>query len=78
MRMSGIAPIVCAAALLLGCAAAPAPSAPPPSRVIARAAAPPIVLEREVRHYVDEQGQYWDDRGRRLEHAPGRAKSTPP
>ena len=62
--------LACAAALP-ACIAAPEPYALPRASAIARAPAPSIALEREVRHYVDEQGQYWDDRGRRLERPPG-------
>ena len=65
----GLALLACAA--LPACVAAPEPHALPPAPAIARAPAPSIALEREVRHYVDEQGQYWDDRGRRLERKPG-------
>ena len=31
---------------------------------------PAVVLEREVRYYVDEKGAVWDDRGRKYDKAP--------
>ena len=32
------------------------------------AGTPPVVVEREIRYYRDEQGAIWDDRGKK--HAP--------
>jgi hypothetical protein len=74
MRRKAVAPSVVlstlAAAALLGCTSLPERIAAPPRAAAPQVAyqpAPAIALEREIRYYFDEQGDLWDDRGRRLE-----------
>ena len=59
-------------AFITGCAIAPQ-QAPPLAFVPAqdsRSRPPAVALEREIRFYTDEQGNVWDDRGRRQEKPP--------
>ena len=70
MRARRIAMSAVLAGIIGGCApTAERGDFPPrgPSRMVQGEAVPSLPLEREVRHYVDEQGAIWDDRGRKQE-----------
>jgi hypothetical protein len=72
LQAAAVAIAILGAAAVAGCADPPARSASPAREAAPtgmRPAVPSVALEREIRYYRDEQGDLWDDRGRKLERA---------